>query len=515
MKMLLKLNLKLQLIYNKNSIKQNQKLEEEVKEKVQTIKGLGQVIEFTEVQLRDTRIQNAEYQNQLNEMKNILITYQKRNSISNSIETLSVDSQVSNKQSPTFQNSTQFFNHIKNNNNNLNENNTEESNLNKEYIQFKKLDIDQARISKDEYTKAIQENKEIYRQTQQLQNLEHENFLDYKRQEDQKEQEKQEKLQNLNQENQIGENEQLQNKNQLSQIQEGIQIQQQNGSDVSPYQEIDSEQQKKEVLLKNGVEIKQNDDELEYQKTVNQKDKNKQKKNKSCLKNVQCLNCDNFIDLSQYLVLNKSELKRQELKKKKLLEYINQELYKDYELEQIEQIYDKNKDTIMTLIKCSPLLTQNYQQSQQQNQQQIQHQQQQNTDKQQQNENENLNKNSSIFNNSSISQHPENYKIWEKEIVPLLITPNNLLIGNKLRINKSLFHNLVELKENNPIPQRTQNLIVEDLNRTYPNIREFDKGTKLYQDLQYVLELWHEWFYTLFCRAFTLPVVVRNFTIGF
>jgi len=108
-------------------------------------------------------------------------------------------------------------------------------------------------------------------------------------------------------------------------------------------------------------------------------------------------------------------------------------------------------------------------------------------------------------------------KMWERDIIPFLDDKEQkvkakakikaviynfipakyrhkvwpLLIGNPLRIKRSIYDHYCKLLEKNPIDQRVSFLISEDLVRTYPSFKSFNRGEALNSELQCLLELFH------------------------
>jgi len=66
-----------------------------------------------------------------------------------------------------------------------------------------------------------------------------------------------------------------------------------------------------------------------------------------------------------------------------------------------------------------------------------------------------------------------------------------LLIGNPLKIKRSIYDQYCKLLEKNPIDPQVTYLIKEDLVRTYPTFKSFNKGEALNAELQCLLELFH------------------------
>jgi hypothetical protein len=66
-----------------------------------------------------------------------------------------------------------------------------------------------------------------------------------------------------------------------------------------------------------------------------------------------------------------------------------------------------------------------------------------------------------------------------------------LLIGNPLKIKRSIYDQYCTLLEKNPIDPQVSYLIKEDLVRTYPTFKSFNKGEALNSELQCLLELFH------------------------
>jgi len=119
--------------------------------------------------------------------------------------------------------------------------------------------------------------------------------------------------------------------------------------------------------------------------------------------------------------------------------------------------------------------------------------------------------------NNKIHKEKCDIKMWEKEIIPMLddkdqkakarakiktviynFIPSKyrfkvwpFLIGNPLRIKRAIYDNYCKLLEANPIEQRVSYLIAEDLVRTYPSFKSFNKGEALNSELQCLLELFH------------------------
>jgi len=66
-----------------------------------------------------------------------------------------------------------------------------------------------------------------------------------------------------------------------------------------------------------------------------------------------------------------------------------------------------------------------------------------------------------------------------------------ILIGNPLQMKRKIYDQLCASMEARPLDDKVKNQIKEDLTRTYPHLKSFNRGEALNDELQYLLELFH------------------------
>lgn len=64
-------------------------------------------------------------------------------------------------------------------------------------------------------------------------------------------------------------------------------------------------------------------------------------------------------------------------------------------------------------------------------------------------------------------------------------------IGNKLKINKVIYLNLIERLMHEEFPKKIDKLIKDDLNRTQPVENDIVEGNLVYEQIRTILKLWH------------------------
>ena len=64
-------------------------------------------------------------------------------------------------------------------------------------------------------------------------------------------------------------------------------------------------------------------------------------------------------------------------------------------------------------------------------------------------------------------------------------------IGNKLKINKNIYLNLVARLNNQDFPLKTDKIIKDDLDRTLPVQNKVEEGSEIYEQIRSILKLFH------------------------
>lgn len=81
-----------------------------------------------------------------------------------------------------------------------------------------------------------------------------------------------------------------------------------------------------------------------------------------------------------------------------------------------------------------------------------------------------------FFSNNSISETLRK-ELWRTKI------------GNKLKITRAFYNNLVDRLANEPIANKAEKTIIDDLDRTFPECDDLEEGKQMYQDMRLVLSL--------------------------
>ena len=80
---------------------------------------------------------------------------------------------------------------------------------------------------------------------------------------------------------------------------------------------------------------------------------------------------------------------------------------------------------------------------------------------------------------SSVISDDQRKELWIKKI------------GNRIKINKTLYSNLIERLQHEGVPQKIDKLIRDDLDRTLPSDSQTIKGSHVYEHIKNILKIWH------------------------